>query len=108
MSFEREEPERVTRMYGEEASKSSRERVPAEEQEREKKIRKRIIKRHIYPHFNGKILMLVTDVSRSPLEMGKVIKSKSHRGNVKMVTTTCVQSLIIHFIYYRVKCLNYL
>jgi hypothetical protein len=47
--------------------------------------------------------MLVTDVSRSPLEMGKVIKSKSHRGNVKMVTTTCVQSLIIHFIYYRVN-----
>jgi hypothetical protein len=37
MSFEREEPERVTRMYGEEASKSSRERVPAEEREREKK-----------------------------------------------------------------------
>uniref|UniRef100_A0A2N9J935 FAD-binding PCMH-type domain-containing protein n=1 Tax=Fagus sylvatica TaxID=28930 RepID=A0A2N9J935_FAGSY len=36
MSFEREEPERVTRMYGEEASKSSRERVAAEEREREK------------------------------------------------------------------------
>jgi hypothetical protein len=35
MSFECEEPERMTRMYEEEASKSSRERVAAEERERE-------------------------------------------------------------------------
>ena len=35
MSFEREELERMTRMYAEETSKSSRERVAAEERERE-------------------------------------------------------------------------